>query len=150
MHKNEEAYREWYNAWYAANRERINERRRQNRDKIAEYMREYNKKYYERNKARQQELSRLRAQKCYEKNHDKIRQADNERKRIKRAKEKEAKVKSKSPDKRRLPKDYLTAKEEVIFGIPQQHHKKKKLLETCPQGFFQVEQSENPFRLVFD
>jgi len=53
----------------------------------------------------------------------------------------------KSIDSRKLPKP-VYEHEEYPFGVPNDFHKRKKLLETCPLGFLE-EKRENPFQMSF-
>lgn len=51
-------------------------------------------------------------------------------------------------DSRKLPKP-VYEHEEYPFGVPNDFHKRKKLLETCPLGFLE-DTRENPFQMSFE
>lgn len=144
-----ESYKIWYKEWYANNRERIIEASRERRLADPEAQKAYNREYYQRNKDKIQEYNRTKKREYYLKNREHILKRDSESKKKRRAKKKSEKQ-EKSPDARKLPRDYLPTSETQPFGMPFAFHQRKKLLEICHQGFLEEPPKENPFRMTFE
>jgi hypothetical protein len=143
-----ESYKIWYKEWYTNNRERIIEANRERRLADPEAQKAYNREYYQRNKDKIQEYNRLKKREYYHKNREHILKRDSESKKKRLAKKKSEKQ-EKSPDARKLPREYLPTSEPQAFGMPFAWHQRKKLLELCPLGFLEEQPKENPFHMTF-
>lgn len=141
-----ESYRNWYKKWYAENRERLIQASKERRLADPQAIKNYNKSYYEKHKEKLQEYRRTYKKQYYEQNREHILKRDAESKKKREAKKEKS---PKSPDARKLPRDYKPTSEPQPFGMPIAYHQRQKLLEICSQGFLEEEPKENPFHMTF-
>jgi len=137
-----ETYRLWYKEWYQRNRKKLIENARNRRLNDPEALKNYNTEYYKVNREEileKRAAARGRSRKVPKplRNPLPIPKPQEQR--------------EESPDKRKLPRpEYLPrATEELPFGFPEEAHKRKKLLEICPQGFLEEPVRGNPFFMSF-
>ena len=124
--------------YYQRHRERILAYEKARREANPERNKEYQKEYYQKNKDKILSKHQERRQKAVVARVRKERPA------------KAPKPPADPQDKRKLPRPYMvTEKDEPQFGFPQKPHQVKKMLEICPQGFYQPPPSSNPFVLTF-
>jgi hypothetical protein len=137
-------------SYYQRHREHILEYERNRRVLLGEQgqatRKHYNHSYYEKNKERIHNRQReRRAAARVQRAAGVVKPAQEVPKASKPPAETKPKV-----NRAKVPRQYYTyVKEEETFGMPQKAHQKSKLLETCPQGFFQPPPSSNPFVLTF-
>ena len=130
--------REWSKWKYFLHRDEIIQKNTQYRQENLQKSIEYQRQYYQKNK-------------------DKISQERKERRRLIRESKppKPPKPsKKKSFKKSRLPKEYFryetTVEKESENSLPPiSPYHKKRLLQTCPQGFFERSPTDNPFLVSF-
>lgn len=130
----EEKYRAWYTDYYAKNKEKYTENSRRYRLANLDKVRAYRREYYQKRKA---EIVQYNTQ--WRRDHRPVKE-------VKPPKEKPAPKPKKSPANNKTPQP---VPEQLPFGTPEEHHKRKKLLETCPLGFYQPPPSQNPFLMTF-
>ena len=109
-----------------------------NREKILEYSKEYAKSHKD-------DIKKYNA-KYYETHKEEILCKHKQMRPVKEKKEME---KEKKIKKSKLPKEYFVYEKKDERLESMKPHLKKKLLELCPKGFYEVE-NKNPFRITFD